>query len=49
VSKTNINPKNYGKNYYCGGNDCCELHNDITYFPFIEIPDENGNIKRYIL
>jgi len=49
VSKTNINPKNYGKNYYCRGDDCIELQNSITHVPYIEFPDENGNVKLYIL
>jgi len=48
VSKTNINPRNYGTNYYCRGDDCIKLDNS-NHVPYIEFPDENGNVKLYIL
>jgi len=39
---------NYRYNYYCRDNNCISFINDNSKI-YIEFPDENGNIKKYIL
>lgn len=49
VSKDIISmSNNYGHNYYCRDNNCISFKNDNPKM-YIEFPDENGNIKKYIL
>ncbi|OUM57253.1 hypothetical protein PIROE2DRAFT_17817 [Piromyces sp. E2] len=45
--KKDLVPK-YGSNYYCRNDNCIELRKNILHPPFIEFPDENGNLKIYI-
>ncbi|OUM57678.1 hypothetical protein PIROE2DRAFT_17252 [Piromyces sp. E2] len=39
----------HGRNYYCRNDNCISFENGNGHPPLIEFPDENGNIKRYIL
>ncbi|OUM58661.1 hypothetical protein PIROE2DRAFT_15994 [Piromyces sp. E2] len=45
--KNDLVPK-YGWNYYCRNDNCVELKNGSNHPPFIEFPDDNGNLKKYI-
>ncbi|OUM57677.1 hypothetical protein PIROE2DRAFT_64865 [Piromyces sp. E2] len=39
----------HGRNYYCRNDNCISFENNDDHPPLIEFPDENGNIKKYIL
>ncbi|ORX84832.1 hypothetical protein BCR32DRAFT_242284 [Anaeromyces robustus] len=47
ISKGSISSTSYGWNYYCRNGDCIMLENGNSK-PYIEFPDEKGNIKKYI-
>jgi len=39
-----------GWNYYCRKNDCVKISNKYDVIkPYIQLPDENGNVKNYIV
>jgi len=48
IFKQNIYSKSYGTNYYCRYDTCIMLYESVSK-PYIEFPDEKGNIKTYIL
>ncbi|OUM59826.1 hypothetical protein PIROE2DRAFT_63514, partial [Piromyces sp. E2] len=39
----------HGRNYYCRNDNCISFENGNGHPPLIEFPDENGNVKKYIL
>jgi len=49
ISKSAISAKP-GWNYYCRKDDCVTISNDYDGIkPYIQLPDENGNVKNYIV
>jgi len=48
ISKSALTSKP-GWNYYCRKDDCVTISNDYDGIkPYIQLPDENGNVKNYI-